>query len=127
MPPVGMLTQILPDRGDEVRAVLTRGADLQSPTTTLGDANHRGRLEGVNVAGGIHSQLIVAQRVQFLTSEEPWCNANLWTAGVAVVCCGPKRSTYECRHDRDARQVEPSECRAAPRGLHSLDRKSTRL
>jgi hypothetical protein len=51
-------------------------AGLQSFAAMFTDADHRGRLQGIDVTRGIHSQLIITEQVQLRACEEPRTDGN---------------------------------------------------
>jgi hypothetical protein len=77
IPAGGVLTQVRPDRCHKIGRPFSEYARLQRPTALLGNSDHRSRLQSIDVARCIHSQLVVTERVKLRAGEEPWGDGDL--------------------------------------------------
>jgi hypothetical protein len=76
----------------------------------LGDSDHRGRLQSIDVARCIHSQLIVTKGFELGAGEEPWADGDLSApcGTCALLCCARLLELLEVQ-SRLRRFVQSSE------------------
>src|SRR5262245_52210341 len=95
-------------------------AGLQGFAAMLSDTNHRGRLQGIDIASGIHSQLIITKRVKLRACEEARTDGNNRSARSAgpLLCLAIERRSKDGNCDRDISQTAPTSHHGSP-GLSS--------